>query len=67
MKVSVWRSRGEDSDSIDFELDASNKEEVKEFEKYIELFLGIYRMKTPTDEDLKEILKTHCCITTAYN
>lgn len=57
MKVSVWRNLEEMTDSIDFEFDASNKDEVKEFEKYLEIYLCVFKNKETTDDDL---IKTHC-------
>ena len=40
------------------------EEEAKEAEKYLELHLGVCRAKDTTEEDLKELLKTHCIIIT---
>ena len=64
MKVSVYSSYCDYSSSMDIEYDASNKEEAKEAEKYLELHLGVCRAKDTTEEDLKELLKTHCIIIT---
>ena len=60
MKVSVWRNLEEMTDSIDFEFDASNKDEVKEFEKYLEIYLCVVKNKETTDDDLIKMLKTQC-------
>ena len=60
MKISVYSSYCDYSASMDIEYDASNKDEVKEAEKYLELHLGVCRAKDTTEEDLKELLKTHC-------
>ncbi len=60
MKVSVWRNLEEMTDSIDFEFDASNKDEVKEFEKYLEIYLCVVKNKETTDDDLIKMLRTHC-------
>ena len=60
MKVSIWRNLEEMTDSIDFEFDASNKDEVKEFEKYLEIYLCVVKNKETTDDDLIKMLKTQC-------
>lgn len=64
MKISVYSSYCDYSSSMDIEYDASNKDEAKEAEKYIELHLGVCRVKDTTEEDLKEMIKTHCIIIT---
>lgn len=60
MKISVYSSYCDYYFSMDIEYDASNKDEVKETEKYLELYLGVCRVKDTTEDDLKELLKTHC-------
>lgn len=64
MKISVYSSYCDYSSSMDIEYDASNKDEVKEAEKYLELHIGNLPAKDTSEEDLKELLKTHCLAVT---